>query len=345
MVACIGAICGEIQKATTNDPARLFDHAVFLMKWALLFGSFGGLIAKLRSDNRQYRLSRALRERDRFVDELGTYLSFILQGAAAALLVPLFLSIVSSDVLTESATNSLKLLEYTGLCILAAVFSRRFIDNLAEKAFEATERLQDEQERAAKVLSTVGEQSQAAKELADSGVVRDRAIDIAEDSLKDYNRYLDLRSKGGKGGDPDSANRRLEYLKLALAKIELATNNYFRSNRYLAFKANIVRKIYDETSDSSYLERAISAVNEALEIKGGQFFDELIPPTLYQNRACYTVLLEGDAKHIEEDIVAAVESEPSPQLRELRLRMVLRDSDLKDYTERDGFKTKLSSLV
>jgi len=62
------------------------------------------------------------------------------KGVCASLTIPLLLSLIESEVVndvTESAIDSLKLL---GLCIIASIFSDRFIDNLYLKIKDIADR-------------------------------------------------------------------------------------------------------------------------------------------------------------------------------------------------------------
>lgn len=73
--------------------------------------------------------------RRRYIDALTAFV----MGVIAALLVPLFLSMASSDLLSKASSgtegSATSLFVYFGFCLVAAVFSRRFVDTVAERAF------------------------------------------------------------------------------------------------------------------------------------------------------------------------------------------------------------------
>lgn len=54
-------------------------------------------------------------------------------GLGAATLVPLFLQTISSDLINQTQQHPENYLVYAGFCIVAAIFSRRFIDTLGER--------------------------------------------------------------------------------------------------------------------------------------------------------------------------------------------------------------------
>lgn len=59
-------------------------------------------------------------------------------GLVGALCVPLFLSVIQSDIL-RSDLSANTVFVFTGLCLLAAFFSRRFLDTVAERALKLAE--------------------------------------------------------------------------------------------------------------------------------------------------------------------------------------------------------------
>lgn len=67
----------------------------------------------------------------------------IVVGVSATLVVPLFLSTISSTLLSDSRTDVLKYFVFGGFCLLAAIFSKRFLSSMEKqilgKAQEAAE--------------------------------------------------------------------------------------------------------------------------------------------------------------------------------------------------------------
>jgi hypothetical protein len=85
-------------------------------------------------------VSAIVKTRDNRLTFVLTICASLLLGVVAAGLVPLFLSMSKSELIrsamgTDPPANIDKLV-YFGFCLVAAVTSRRFIDNVAERAFK-----------------------------------------------------------------------------------------------------------------------------------------------------------------------------------------------------------------
>jgi predicted membrane channel-forming protein YqfA (hemolysin III family) len=57
-------------------------------------------------------------------------------GVVAALMVPLFLNMISSNLLDLARTHPINLLVFGGFCLIAVIFSRRFLENLSAKLMQ-----------------------------------------------------------------------------------------------------------------------------------------------------------------------------------------------------------------
>lgn len=60
-----------------------------------------------------------------------TFLKIILMSICAASLIPLFLNTISSDLISESLLDDTRLLVLFGFCLLAGLYSERFIQSLS----------------------------------------------------------------------------------------------------------------------------------------------------------------------------------------------------------------------
>ncbi|MEJ5210210.1 MAG: YEATS-associated helix-containing protein [Burkholderiales bacterium] len=60
-------------------------------------------------------------------------LRYIVLGMVAALTVPLFLNMISSDLLAMARTRPIDLFVFAGFCLLFVLASRRLVDNLATR--------------------------------------------------------------------------------------------------------------------------------------------------------------------------------------------------------------------
>jgi hypothetical protein len=58
---------------------------------------------------------------------------YVVLGVVAAFTVPLFLNMISSDLLAMARTRPIDLFVFGGFCLLFVLFSRRAVENLSER--------------------------------------------------------------------------------------------------------------------------------------------------------------------------------------------------------------------
>src|SRR5690554_1558660 len=97
--------------------------------WVLIFimvacGAFGGFLNYLNDFDTVQNEKK--NNRIRF--------KYILLGIGAALLIPLFLNMISSDIIRS--TDHADYLIFAGFCLVAAIFSRRFISTIGDRILE-----------------------------------------------------------------------------------------------------------------------------------------------------------------------------------------------------------------
>ncbi len=63
-------------------------------------------------------------------------IKYALLGIVAALTVPLFLNMISSDLLAGAKSRPIDLFVFAGFCLLFVLFSRRFVESAAEKLMQ-----------------------------------------------------------------------------------------------------------------------------------------------------------------------------------------------------------------
>jgi hypothetical protein len=117
--------CPSLFSKTLQKKHMRFDWHLFTIITIMIFcGGFGGLLNflhKFDTGEETTQKSHALK--------------FILLGIGAALLVPVFLKMIQST-LADGRTNS-DYLVFAGFCLIAAIFSRRFITSIGERILEA----------------------------------------------------------------------------------------------------------------------------------------------------------------------------------------------------------------
>jgi len=73
-----------------------------------------------------------------------TLLSYCVLGLVASFIVPLFLNMISSNLLDTVKSKPLNLFVFAGFCLLAAVFSRRFLENVYNKLLQQVDQIKDD---------------------------------------------------------------------------------------------------------------------------------------------------------------------------------------------------------
>jgi hypothetical protein len=64
----------------------------------------------------------------------------IIIGIGAAFVVPLFLQTISSSLMNDCQNKSQLFFVYAGFCLIASIFSRRFLDTVAERALKTAQK-------------------------------------------------------------------------------------------------------------------------------------------------------------------------------------------------------------
>ncbi|WP_259016618.1 YEATS-associated helix-containing protein [Emticicia fluvialis] len=106
-------------------------HISIIICIMILCGAFGGFLNYLHN----FDTTKNESELDKKVA-----MKYILLGIGASLLVPAFLKMISSNLITNK--NNEDYLIFAGFCIIAAIFSRRFILTIGDKILEAAKNAQ-----------------------------------------------------------------------------------------------------------------------------------------------------------------------------------------------------------
>ncbi len=69
---------------------------------------------------------------------------YIVLGVVAAFAVPLFLNMISSNLLEIGQSNQLALFVLCGFCLIAAVFSKSFLENMYSKVMQQVKKVENE---------------------------------------------------------------------------------------------------------------------------------------------------------------------------------------------------------
>lgn len=102
----------------------------------LLVGMFGGIVNYLLKGSKK---DDAMLCRD--------LVKSIFVGIGASFLVPLFLNMISSDIIEQAKTNDQMLLVFIGFCLIASVSSKSFINSMSDKILkELSNKINDVEE-------------------------------------------------------------------------------------------------------------------------------------------------------------------------------------------------------
>lgn len=79
------------------------------------------------------------------------YWKCIVAGIGASFLVPLFLQMISSNLVENAKTSDKDLLVFIGFCLIASIYSRRFIETIGEKVLRQVQEAKETAETAKEI--------------------------------------------------------------------------------------------------------------------------------------------------------------------------------------------------
>lgn len=82
------------------------------------------------------------------------YCKCVIIGLGASFLVPLFLQMISSNLIESSYKSDKDLLVFLGFCLIASIFSKRFIETIGEKILKQVEEVKLVAESAKEIAET-----------------------------------------------------------------------------------------------------------------------------------------------------------------------------------------------
>lgn len=109
-----------------------------LFSTILIFGILGGIVNAIRTNK-----------------DKNTFWKSLVKGIVASFLVPVFLEIIKSELGRNLTDNLYDFLIFGGLCLVAAIFSDKFIDTIGAKILEKAESAERKAEESNKKVDTV----------------------------------------------------------------------------------------------------------------------------------------------------------------------------------------------
>ena len=160
------------------------NHILLLIVLITGCGLLGGIINYFRTStgfvNSGYILAKSL-----------------VTGLGASALVPLFLKMISSDLLSTSAENNIEYFVISGFCLISSIFSAKFIESIGEKLQLQVNKVENEVKEVKKELQEVTTENEYG-ENAESSTEYERLDEDEKDILqKMYLSKYTYRSVSG----------------------------------------------------------------------------------------------------------------------------------------------------
>ncbi len=97
--------------------------------------------------------------------DLVSFLKNISMGISASLLIPLFLNMISSNLLKESSSDSSKIFIFFGFCLIASLSSKAFIQTISDRLLndlkKTKEKVKDTEKLTGPIISKATEPQEA----------------------------------------------------------------------------------------------------------------------------------------------------------------------------------------
>lgn len=123
-------------------------------------------------------------------------------GITAALLVPLFLNTISSNIISESQHDADKLFILSGFCIIASIYARNFIQSLSDKIMK--QKLEEVTEKIRGVARDVNAMAERETEYE---------VTLEHPKRPDMIQALDSEITGIKGSEVKGGTEKIKILK------------------------------------------------------------------------------------------------------------------------------------
>lgn len=121
----------ELQQTLQANAGALFDgFMLVLLAVMLLAGVLGGLA--------NYYLS------ERYAQGGREMTKYVVLGVVAALIVPLLLNMLSSNLIAQARVNPVDLYVLGGVCLIFVVLTRRWFENLSQKLLNKVQAVEEE---------------------------------------------------------------------------------------------------------------------------------------------------------------------------------------------------------
>lgn len=157
-------------------------HILYILIIMIVAGILGGLVNNFLQES----------EVDDKKDRIHNLIKSVIIGIAATFLVPLFLNMISSDLLKSSEEDYYKLFVYLGFCTVAAIASTSFINSMTNTFIKKVNEIQREVEGINRFIVPIADK-----------MIEDDKIEeyILEDDLKNKDNRSQIYDKGMTGNE------------------------------------------------------------------------------------------------------------------------------------------------
>lgn len=283
---------------------NLDSHLITIIVIMILSGGFGGYLNYLHNfdtvekdqKNAEAEFEKSIVEKDQ-KNKIARF-KYILLGIGAALLVPVFLQMISSNLANSKENNDY--LIFGGFCLIAAIFSRRFITTIGERILEVAKNAEKKAEESIQI-------AEEGKQKAEEGIQR-----IETESLSAALKNIDPKeSIALKDMDIQESMRVDEGAKSLLSEL---SNSYIENtsvpdySHRLRLKAELGRKmgeiivrnnfLMDELLRENKSEGILLALAYSVQLKpdkSGVITLNKISNLAYQSYTKYSILVAYDS--------------------------------------------------
>ncbi|PKG58008.1 YEATS-associated helix-containing protein [Shewanella sp. GutDb-MelDb] len=283
----------SIELCQFQDRAR---NAASLVVIAILAGCIGGAGNYLQHRELQLSVkvgsSRKLDENELQNRITSNYKvesrSFFALGVLASLLVPLFLHLIGSNITTDTISKPGNLLVYAGFCVIAALSSKRFISQVAEKALA---KANQSEESTKQVDQRVHELEAELREKELHSEKHLSNVNYAHSFCNEAKAHLVQYAMHE--ADPERKNTNKDTLNDAISALERSIS-YVETARAYGLLANTYSRLSksEKNKSTQHLESALTACRKSISVNSNIDADaEALADCLY-NSVCYGVRLD-----------------------------------------------------
>lgn len=222
----------ELQGALQVPQSTMLDNYMLLILGIMIItGVLGGVANYYMSDRRAETAKNEV-------------FKYTILGIVAALTVPLFLNMISSNMLEVARSRPIDLFVFAGFCLMFVVFSRRFFENIANRLLQQVEQVRREVSQikeAAAVDSTLtepktAEQQTSAKPDPAKGALTYNDVELMRTISEGKFVYGSISELAGEtSSTKEIVTERLSVLK-SMGLIELKINDKNVLHWYLSTK-------------------------------------------------------------------------------------------------------------